>query len=134
MWAPLIVGQGFESLGGICAPGGFLSALSLKWLQVGNSVCRGWRGNALILGRWKRTQQRMVLKRVALPVMLQVLPSSIFYKRPLSISPVHGTWDSCHVLGSEVPAGGRLCSLHPSLGDTPLGKCTVATGTARSEG
>lgn len=24
MWAPLIIGQGVESLGGICASGGFL--------------------------------------------------------------------------------------------------------------
>lgn len=58
-------------------------------------------------------------------MLLQVLPSSTFYKWALSSLPGHGTRDSSHVLGSEAPAGGMLCShlsnLHPSPGETPRG-------------
>jgi len=94
----------------------------LKWLQVShwvNPACLGCRGDASLTGTWGKNLQRTV------------------YKWALSCLPGHGTWGSCHVLGSEVPTGGMLHShhsnLHPSLGETLRG-VHGPTGTPCSEG
>lgn len=81
--------------------------------------------------------QRMVWRRAPLLMLLQVLPSSTFYKRALPSLPGHGTQDSSHVPGSEAPQAG-CCAAIPASSILrwvrPLGERTVPMGTSRSEG